>query len=714
VRLVYEISADDRQFRRILRGVEQEAKASNRRVGRDAQTSSAATARRASTSAANREELAAAKALERARISAARNELRERERGERELNRAQMSLDRQRSAALASQFKQQEREQLRAQAVRERTIHNIRGGVARTLGGSVGHVAGLVGAGAAIAGGIGIAGALDSRLAISRKASMLANQSEEPGAKGAIAAEAQNVRGFTGEESLDFLTNFHEKSGDLGAARGALKDMAELALATGTNFDELGSAAGSAFTVVRDQVKDPQERLRVLKEVMTAVAQQGSMGAIEMRNLVDGMSELGGATRSFQGGPARILKSMGGLAQMALQRGGAGSPEEAVTAVARFATDIPEHAKEFQKQGIGIYTDASHTQLRAPEQILADMLTKTGGDLGKMGDLFGVRSQKVARGLSPLYTQAERENAALPASQRAAKGTAGKKAILAEFEKFAGATRSNEELAAQAGSRLEDPDLQIKEATKQFNAAVGEQLAPVAVEAAQNFSKFTPQVAEGTRALSMFVAFVASNPLAGIGSIVGAAIAKDIAGAGLSNIISGEVSGKLGALLSGGGLGITVATMIVTANVMNFAKREEQMKQGGAAVLQAQALAKTGDVDAITKLLDQQTAIANDTKDPGVLASVLSTVIKGAMYAGPVGWAAAGVAKLAGTDSTKLGGQLADAATDQNRTVAAKSMEGFVDAIEKARDAAIKMQSEMAKVKAPDQRDPRGGPIKPG
>lgn len=571
MRLVYEISANDQQLRRVLRGVEQEAKASNRRISRESQAAMQGPGRKEAVQARRYEEsqarsLARAQAsLDRQRSAAlmanVRAEERERIRADKSVARAAEQLDRQRAQGLMQQIREQERAQARAHAQREHTLRSIGGGAARSISGGIGTVARIGGAALGALGGFSAAEALHERMEVTRKASILANQSEDPGSKAAIVKEAGNVRGFTGEESLDFLTNFHEKSGDLGAARGSMQDMAKLALATGTDLGALGSAAGSAFTVIRDQIKDPVARLETLRDVMTTVAQQGSMGAIEMRNLVDGMGELGGATRAFEGGPARLLKSVGGLAQMALQRGGAGSPEEAVTAVARFATDIPEHAKHFAGQGINIWADKGHTQLRAPEQILGDMLVKTGGSLDKMGALFGVRSEKVARGLSPLYGIAERDNAALPASQRKGAGVAGRAAVIAEFEKFAGATRSQEELSHQAASRLEDPDLQIKEATKAFNQAIGSELLPVLTQAIPKFVEAIPAITSFTTGVAKAGEYLLENPFKGIGLIIAGSVTKDIAAAGLGSVLehllvaafARQAIGPVGGAASGAG-----------------------------------------------------------------------------------------------------------------------------------------------------------------
>jgi hypothetical protein len=616
MRLVYEISASDTQLRRVLRGVEQEARASSRRMAREQVAALQGPGRKEAGQARRYDEAQArasaraAESLDRQRSRAVQANYRAEERAKRQADsnaaRAAEQLDRQRHSGLMAQY----REQQRAAAHRERTVRSIGSGAARSIGGGLGTAARIGGAALGLLGGFGVAEALHDRIAVTRKASILANQSEDPGAKGAIVKEAQNNRGFTGEESLDFLTNFHEKSGDLGAARGAMQDMSRLALATGTDLGALGSAAGSAFTVIRDQIKDPQERLKTLADVMTTVAQQGSMGAIEMRNLVEGMGELGGATRAFQGGPGRLLKSVGGMAQVALQRGGAGSPEEAVTSVARFTTDIVEHSAHFAKQGIGIYADKGHTQLRAPEQILADMLTKTRGNLDKISDLFGVRSMKVARGFSPLFGIAERANEALPASQRQKSGVAGRAAVLAEFEKFAGATRTQSELNEQSASRLNDPDLQIKEATKAFNNAIGTQLLPVLTQAIPKFVEMIPAITKLTEGAAKAGEYLLENPFKGIGLIIAGSVTKDIAAAGLGSLLSrllvaafagqaassaaGGAASAVGGLATGaagaaGGIGLALGAAITAAVVGTVAAGYEgyqltQQSGGGAGV----------------------------------------------------------------------------------------------------------------------------------
>lgn len=721
MRLVYEISANDAQLKRVLRGVEQEARASSRRISRDQKAAmqgpgraEAAQARRYDASQA-RASARAAEALDRQRSRAVMANYRAEERAklaaDRNAARAAEQLDRQRHSGLMQQYREEQRAQARAHAARERTARSISHGAAHSVLGSVGHVAKIGAEALTIAGGFGVAEALADRVATQRKASILANQSEDPGSKLALVKEAQGNRGFTGEESLDFLTNFHEKSGSLSAARGAMKDMSQLALATGTDLGELGSAAGAAFRVITDQVKDPREQLKMLNDVMTTVAQQGAIGSIEMRNLVDGMGELGGATRAFQGGPGRLLKSMGGLAQLALLRGGAGGAEEAVTSVARFATDIPEHAAHFATQGINIWADKDHTQLRAPEQILGDMLVKTHGSLDKMGDLFGVRAQKVARGLAPVYEIAERENAKLPASKRQRYGAAGRAAMLAEFEKFAGATRSQEELEKQASSRLEDPDLQIKEAAKAFNNAVGTQLLPVLTKAIPKFVEMIPAITKVAEGAAKAGEYLLENPFKGIGLVIAASVTKDIAtaglGAGIEKLLVAVFAAQGGAAAAGGAASGVGGVAAGVAGGIGLA--------GGAAAAAA--------VGGIIATIYEAVGLTEQSGGLGGVYAGIGGVLAGRGYAGGVddymndrarqeAWAPGQYGRW--FDYAPGEKQPAQAGAAQ-QPMAQQVKDLFAPTAADLARAAKEMSAAAQVIKASgNQRDPRNGPIKPG
>lgn len=551
MRLNYEIAATgEGQIRSVLRGVEREAQASNRRMARDAQTTAQRTARSGATplgtgqreqAAQIRQQERATVAAERARvreaIAASRAEQRARLNHEKDLNRAKESLDKQRSRGLMQNFSAQERHERRALAARQATFKSIGRGAATSVGRGAGNVLRAGGAVGGVLGGLAIGSALSEESSIRREASLLANQAGTPGAKNALAAESTSVRGQTGTETLQGMGKFVGKTGDLDTARAIKGSMGELSLATGAEFGDLMETAGQAFNVLKDQISDPVERIKQLNSLMGVLAQQGAMGAVEIKDLAQDFGKLGAATRGFEGGSPALLRTMGAFAQIAVARGGAESSADASTAASRLVGDIVTHKKRFAALGVGIQSKKDPTKLADPMQIMADTLEKTKGDVMKTSGLFGLESGKIFKGLAATYSEAEKKK----------KGS-GRAAVMGEFQRFAGAEMSPAALKAQADSRAADPDLQFKEAMKQFNREIGTKLLPAVTQLVPKFVELVPFVGQMTDKLAQFLGWFAQNPVTGIGALIAASVTRDMAASGIQAALSSGVSGLLSAL----------------------------------------------------------------------------------------------------------------------------------------------------------------------
>lgn len=417
-------------------------------------------------------------------------------------------------------------------------------GTMGALGGAAGTIAGIGKAGLALT---GISGGAAAGIAISTemreraKASQLANQAGDPALKGQLLQDARGVRGFTGEEALGGMEAFVTKTGDLEMARKIIGDLGTLSLATGANLDDLGETAGQAFNVIRDQVKDPKQQLIELNGIMTALAQQGNMGAVEIKDLAKDFGKLGAATRGFEGGAPALLRTMGAFAQLAVARGGAEGSADASTASARLVGDIVTNKKKFKALGVGIKSDIDPTKLRDPLSIMQDVLQKTGGDVEKTSGLFGIESAKIFKGLSAVYSEAEKSK----------KGS-GRGAVDAEFKRFAGATLDPKALKDRAASRLSDPDIQFKETMKGLNAALAKELLPVAIELGTKLKEATPAIGAFAKKVSEVVMWLAANPWKGIGIVVAGALVKEIASAAIATKIKALLEGRGGAGGAGG------------------------------------------------------------------------------------------------------------------------------------------------------------------
>ena len=532
--LQYDIAISEGRMKRVLRGVESELRAHERKVnaiGRSARRAS----RPDGLSRGFKQigQVAAREEVKRHKLT-----LRNRDREQRRALRGIGEIGRAARQIEARRHREALRNSVSERRAATRARERFGRGAASSLGRGVGRVATLGGSALGVAGlGVGFAtvNAVRNEAQIIAGASKLANQAGTPEIKGQLAKEARGVRGFTGGEVLGGLEAFVDITGDLGAARAIMGDLSTLALATGTNLEDLAAAAGNAFIPLADKIKEPKKRLEELNKVMAVVAAQGAVGAVEIKDLATEMAGLAATANRFTGDPTKNLAVMGALAQAARQRGGAGSAAEAVTSVQRFSSDVIKKNKLLGKLGVDVFADKERTQLKGPQQIITDVLKATGGDLSKLTPIFGERSIRAVQGFSPLYSEAERRK----------KGTGGA-AVEAEFARLLKNQLSPEEQKRRAESRLADPDLKFQEAMKEFNFALGSELLPEVTKLIPEFTKLVPAIADLAKGAIEVGKWFLSNPFVGLGAIIAGSVALDLAKAGIGSVISSGLSAILG------------------------------------------------------------------------------------------------------------------------------------------------------------------------
>jgi hypothetical protein len=555
MKLEYQISADSSQLKRVFRSVEGEVRNSAKRTAREQssgrQQDAHVRARLKAIQAGEQAEKRSAERTQRYWETAARRAADARIR---ESNRAERIAERERRRS-------------------ERVAERMRVGMARTAAGSVvgsvRTIAGVGGAAAGVAGGFAAAAALDDALQTQRKAQLLAVKAGRPGDRDALIKMAGGVTGFAAPETLDAMDAMMGKTGNLDAAMASIPELGKIALVTGANFAEMGEAAGHAFNLLKDSIKDPIELQTQLSAVMQNAAVQGNLGTVEMKDLAKIGGRLGAASRAFAGNPSDLFASMGALAQLAAGRGGASSADEAGTAVARFGQDIVKNRKEFGKRGIDIFSDKTKTKLKDPQEILLDVLGKTKGDLTQVMDLFNLESIKAFQGIAPIFTDAE-----------AKKKGSGREAVKAELARFAGAKFEPGALDAQVAAMASTTSVQIIEATKAFNEAIGRELLPVVTKTIPQFTKMIPTLAKATDALARFAGFILDNPVQGIGAIIAAKLTADLAG----NFLRDSLEKSIGA---GGGLkfgSVAIAASSVILAAQQYSELSTQTEGFGGIV----------------------------------------------------------------------------------------------------------------------------------
>lgn len=378
------------------------------------------------------------------------------------------------------------------------------------------------------------------------------------------AREAAKAAGLGTEDVLGGLQQMVGKSSDLATSREILGDMAKLAKALGANMEDVGAAAGE----VSLRLGDVPNKAQVITNIMAVIAQQGKVGAIEMRDMAKNLGTVMASAGKFGEGPEQAAKDLGALFQVA-KKGGSKNAAQSATGVASFVAGLtnPAELKRLSAMGINVFSNKEHTKFNSVGQIAAAALLKTGGDLGKLGGTFkNQRAMSVVSGLGQVYGDAE----------KAEKGS-GVGAIKSYFEKM-GKGMSQEDLADSLKLAMDTTATK----TQQFNTAleeVGEKLADKLLPALERLAPFIIKAADAFATLvgeavenpgtAITAAIVASIGKAAIGSAVAAAIKALIGGGGGGAGGVAGVPGRAGAYLGAAGIGIALGSGAIIAGAEN-------------------------------------------------------------------------------------------------------------------------------------------------
>lgn len=466
-----------------------------------------------------------------------------------------------------------ERQQLaaakRVEAQRAKFRSAVSGGIVRGTGSALRGIGRVAGGALAIGGGLAATQSIRERLSLNAQATDLANQAY--GNTGEIRSreairqdvlrqtEALDKSSGIGQDNLvRGLRAFTTISGDLSGGQALLPFMADLADASGADVGDVGRATAQAKQAVAlSGIEDPVKQVEETKKIMAALAKQSKLGSIEMADMATQMGKLTSSAGRFEGGASDLIETMGALGQMALA-GGAASPDEAMTALMRFSDDLVKNSDRFKKQGVSIWADKGKTKLKGPEDILLQVLGKTGGNLEKIKKLFGVRSAKAVEPLLKTFNESE-----------AKKKGSGLDAVRAQIAKFSGGL-SDKDIREGAAFKRKQDDRQIKAAFDEFKRAMGKELVPVLQELTPKFKELVPHIGKIAEMFASFVTWFAKNPISGIGAIIAASVAKEIAGAAIGKVAGSALEKAIGTATSsskgvtlGAGAGAAIGASIL-------------------------------------------------------------------------------------------------------------------------------------------------------
>jgi len=424
---------------------------------------------------------------------------------------------------------------------------------------------GTVGAGLlAIGGGFALSGAISAEKQLQATAAALANQARGTAGGGGKSfqqlkgealktARAEGLKSGQGPEAvIGGMRQFQAITGRFDIAQQMAGYMTELADATDAGLGDVGRTAGQIFQAIEATGKPAQEAMTATMKIMDAMAGQSKIGSIEMQDLAKEMGKLMSATANFGGDVGDLAAKMGAMAQTAIA-GGASSAAEAMTALMRFADDLVQRGAAspvYKRTGIDVFNREKiggkevRATLKDPLELIKTIVGGTKGDIAKISSMFGIRAKKAVDPFARIYREAEQKQA----------GT-GLKAIEDRFKQFMDVTLTAPQRKEAATNRRAQADRQFDMAMQKFNDAIGQELLPVITKLVPKFVELIPILTKGAEMLGKFISWFAENPYKGIGAIIAASVAKDIAAAGIGSLIRKMLGGGGGAGGPGGGKG---------------------------------------------------------------------------------------------------------------------------------------------------------------
>lgn len=625
---------------------------------------------------------------------------------------AQRRAIRERSAAMAGKYAaQKSREEAAANKAAEAKSQRTREAFASTVmgaGGKAIQTATSIGGRVAngflnVGGGFSVEDSLQREVAFQgRAASIAASMSDQIQGIDANTlmshARATGIReGLDPEEVLKGFDEVKKLEGKgLPMALKMMPHMAEIATATGTDMGHLGGLAANIIASNPDLVKDPNGQKKIERQ-LRIFTRQGMEGGVEIQDFAKYGSRITAGASLFGGDREANEVTLGAAAQLARQRGGAASAAEATLAAQRFGTDLQKKAGHLKGMGIDV-RDGKGT-MRSVEDILVDMVKKES-DVTKISDFkIGERGNRVLTGVADLY-------------RTAGGGEAGEKAVRAHFANMR-KDLGEEEITARAAKRRAAVDKQLEITMIKLRTEVGTKLLPAMIKLIDPVTRLIPYIGKAVDALAQFAEYLAKNPIEGFGLLLGAALGKEIAAAGIKSILERNLTASGGLSVAAAAIAITAATIAVQQMAEAESKRQtentdNQIRGANALPLLRPGAIKTKDDLAAAKGEAQTLSQYADKQEANKGGSKLwfGTAMVGAGIADAATFGLGGFSKQVATSHKEI------SAIDEQQV---KQTRATLDALNKVIDEASKRIGSTAASAPPGPANPgapqRNGPI---
>lgn len=463
---------------------------------------------------------------------AAEDELRARERVEQQKLNIQLNSARMAGRIAAQQVREES-------ALRNRVTGALAGQVVGSVRGAIGTVAKVGGSILALGGGFSAADAVQTSIVNSGKARQLELNSNGAVKKDQVLSTAADVgssMGTSTESVIDALDAFVAKSGDVKSGLSAIREIAELAAATGADMKDLATVAGQAQTGTKD--------IRSTMDILREIAGMGRAGSVDVRELSQYGSRIFAGASKFENQRAATT-TIGAMVQAAAAgSGGATGAAEASEFAPHIAADIFKNEEGFKAlnggKGVRIRSKKNNNLLGDLKQIVKDTLVATGGDMAQLQPLFGERSIKGVAGAANAYNRAGQ---GLTGKEAITAKLAAVEAVFAEFEK---AGLKDAQVKEEASRRIQEADKQLEIVLNQLREAVGRELVPELIKLIPQIRQLIPAFVDLLKTAVSFAEWFANNPISGLGAVVLASVTKDLAGAGIGAAVKAALVAMMG------------------------------------------------------------------------------------------------------------------------------------------------------------------------
>ena len=378
-----------------------------------------------------------------------------------------------------------------------------------------------------------------------------------------LARATGDEHGLDPNSALSVLGSFQSLSSDLAGGEMALGRLAELAKGTGTDFADMGKAAGAVNMQLMQQPeyqKDTVKRTEALLAIMRHVVKQTADGSVEMADFAKYMPRVSSSASRFGGSYGENVANLSAIAQMSML-GGASSATEATGSAAAWARDITKKKTlaKWEAAGLSPFTDAKKDKLRSPQEMTVEYLKKFGANQAKLAEM--APSEVMKRGMLN----------AMDIYSKAGGGKSGIAAVEDRFKTFA-STIGDADVKSLAAGKMDTTESKAQVFQNQLDKIASgmatklmpslERLAPLVLQSADGFAKFVSWIAENP-GKAVAAALVASIARAQLETVIRAGIENLLKGAGGASGTTGKVGGVPGAINTIG-TAVTIAATAVT------------------------------------------------------------------------------------------------------------------------------------------------------